>query len=372
MKRIKGVFYFMSILILCTNTNCSKMHHDDSMYFNGKIQNIEDGIKDARNLQLKPLPLNGANYGWIAAYDSLMFFMNSKLPNQFFNVFNIDTGEELGTFCNKGSGPEEAASVAPIFQLFKEGNELKTLLFAPYEERLLIWNITQSLEQGKTVLDRIIPYAWRDENKGACYNEMFLQDSNTLLTKVSAFPINDDDATLPFFQKRTLDTNKSLKDYQSYKQTIKNKELPLLPECFFNSNNTFKPDGTKIVQAMIRLPQLNIVDVQTGEVVGYRLNYGLDFSIFKGEKQLRNFYGLVQADDNYIYALYWGKVQWGDINTIYVFDWSGNLIDKLKVDHYISSIWLDTVRNRFYIIESKTDDVFYYELDELNKEWGAH
>ncbi len=69
MKRIKGVFYFMSILILCANTNCSKMHHDDSMYFNGKIQNIEDGIKDARNLQLKPLPLNGANYGWIAAYD---------------------------------------------------------------------------------------------------------------------------------------------------------------------------------------------------------------------------------------------------------------------------------------------------------------
>lgn len=144
-----------------------------------------------------------------------------------------------------------------------------------------------------------------------------------------------------------------------------------MPECFFNSNNTFKPDGTKIVQAMIRLPQLNIVDVQTGEVVGYRLNYGLDLSVFKGKKQLRNFYGLVQADDNYIYALYWGKVQWGDINTIYVFDWSGNLIDKLKVDHYISSIWLDMVRNRFYIIESKTDDVFYYDLDELNKEWES-
>ena len=62
-----------------------------------------------------------------------MFFMNPKLPDRFYNIFNINTGEEIGTFCNKGGGPEEATAVGPISQFFERENELKTLLFAPNE-----------------------------------------------------------------------------------------------------------------------------------------------------------------------------------------------------------------------------------------------
>ena len=82
----------------------------DSLFFNGEIQTIKDSGKETKKVALKPVFLDGANFGYIAVYDSLMFFMNPKLPDRFYNIFNINTGEEIGTFCNKGSGPEEAAS----------------------------------------------------------------------------------------------------------------------------------------------------------------------------------------------------------------------------------------------------------------------
>ncbi len=367
MKKVKSIFYFAQMLSLyiCICAGCHK--NNDNTYFNGEIRYIEDDINNFESVRLKPVSLNGANYGWMAVYDSLMFFMNPKLSDRFFNVFNVDTGEEIGTFCNKGGGPDEVFSIGPIFQLFTEENDLKTLLFAPNEEKLLIWNITQSIRQGKTVLDKIIPYAWRTENEGACYNEMFLLDKNTLIAKVDAFPINDEEATLPFCQKRTVDTNKCLQSYSIYKQAIKNDKASIISEAFFSSHDAVKPDGTKIVQAMIHLPQLNIIDVQTGKVVGYRLKENVDFTIFEGKKEIKDYCVRLQVDDNYIYVMYWGKVPWKRneipfINTVYVFDWNGKIIRKMVTDRAVYGMWIDTVRNRLYTTEPTTDNVFYCDL----------
>ena len=247
---------------------------------------------------------------------------------------------------------------------------MKTLLFAPHEERLVIWNITQSIIQGTTIIDKIIPYAWRDENGGACYNEMYLRNDNILLARVDPFPLNDEESTLLFYQKRTLDTNKALKNYSIYKQAIKNEEAPVIPEAFFASADVFKPDGTKVVQVMGHLPQLNVLDFETGQVVGYRMEGGDDFSVFQGKRNVKNYYVEVQADDNYIYALYWGKDRWGMyevpyVNTIHVFDWYGKLVQKLETDYDIDKMFLDTVRNRLYVTRPKADDVYYLDLDDI-------
>lgn len=81
---------------------------------------------------------------------------------------------------------------------------MQTLLFAPYEEKLVIWNITQSIKQGTTVIDKIIPYAWRDANGGACYNEMYLQGDSILLARVDPFPLSDEESTLLFIRNGQL------------------------------------------------------------------------------------------------------------------------------------------------------------------------
>lgn len=251
MKRIRGIFCFVMLFIVCISC---REKYDDGKYFNGDIQKVEDNSGTVKKVTLNNVILHGANYGYIAVYDSLMFFLNPKLPDHFYNIFNINTGEEIGTFCSKGGGPKEAAAFGPISQFFKIGNELQTLLFAPNEEKLVIWNITQSIKQGITVIDKIIPYAWRDANGGACYNEMYLQDDSILFARVDPFPLSDEESTLLFYQKRTLDTNKALKNYSIYKQTIKNEEASIVSEAFFTSADAFKPDGTKAVQVMGHLP----------------------------------------------------------------------------------------------------------------------
>jgi len=81
-------------------------------------------------------------------------------------------------------------------------------------------------------MDRIIPYTWRTENGGAPYFLMFLQNENTLITELQSFPLSDEEATLPVYQKRTFDTNKLLESYSSYKKSIKNSEASILPESF--------------------------------------------------------------------------------------------------------------------------------------------
>lgn len=71
MERIKYIFCFIFLSIVCISCHegC-----DDSTYFNGKIRIIEDNSKAVKKVSLKNVILNGANFGYIAVYDSLMFF----------------------------------------------------------------------------------------------------------------------------------------------------------------------------------------------------------------------------------------------------------------------------------------------------------
>lgn len=83
-----------------------------------------------------------------------------------------------------------------------------------------------------------------------------------------------------------------------------------------------------------------------------------------------SYYIRAQADDNYIYASYWGRGRWEIneipfINTIHIFDWHGNLVQKITTDRTIGEMALDRVRNRLYTMDAGTAEVFYLELDGL-------
>lgn len=117
MERIKYIFCFIFLSIVCISCHegC-----DDSTYFNGKIRIIEDNSKAVKKVSLKNVILNGANFGYIAVYDSLMFFFNSKLPDRSYNIFNINTGEEIGTFCNKGEDLRRLPLLVLFFNFLKK------------------------------------------------------------------------------------------------------------------------------------------------------------------------------------------------------------------------------------------------------------
>lgn len=365
--KITNIAFF--IIILSVFVCCNEGENKDSYYYNGDIQYFDDNSMTVKNVKSKLVSLNGAYSGLVTAYDTLLICRSFELPNHFFNVFNVDTGEEIGSFCEKGQGPREAISVGSVFQLFKKGNDIVTLLYASNEGRLFFWNISQSVRKGKTVYDTIVPY----DNDRIFFP--FYQSEDILFAYKPSDMLNKEEATTPFYEKRTIYSNELLRDYPIYKQlSVRNSIAPSL-DFFFYTWDAIKPDGSKIVQVMRHLPQINILDTKTGEIVGYRMKNGPDFSLLETDMKRKNEYYLcVHADDNYIYAVYWGKEPWNGslgvelplFNTIHVFDWNGKPLCKLVTDRSFFTVWSDPVRKRLYTINMNTDEVYYLDLDELN------
>lgn len=353
---------FLGIFVCCNNK-------DNNHYFNGEIRYFNNSSMTTKKVESKSVSLNGANTGMVAVYDSLLICWSPSYPNHFFDIFNIDTGENIGSFCEKGQGDEEAISVNCVFQLFKKGDDITTLLYASNEGKLFFWNISQSVEKGTTIYDTIVPY---DNNR---IFFQFYQSEDILFAYKPSEELNKNEATTPFYEKRTIFTNELMQNYPIYNtMSVQNSNAENPIDFFFYTWDAMKPDGSKIVQAMRHLPQINILDTHTGDIVGYRMKNGPDFSLLKTDmKSMNIYYNCVHADDNYIYATYWGKEPWVDrlgvelpvFNTIHVFDWNGKLLYELVTDQSYFRIWSDPIRKRLYTINANTDEVYYLELDEI-------
>lgn len=366
MKKIfstKVVFLYLLIAILCS---CNSNQYED--IFNGTIHYIADEDVVTKNIVSKHVSLDGDQTGMIATYDSLLVCYEPDYPRHFLKVFNVDTGEDFGYFCPKGHGPKEFAGMNPIYQFFKKGEDVVTL----FDGDLKSWaflNLTKSIKSGETVYDTIFS---RSSNNSLFF---FYTPNNNIINVISAEYTNVYESTTPYCEIYNIYNNNEVKKIPIYKvPSVTNKSAVEPVGRFFNTWDALKPDGTKLVQAMSYLPQLNIIDTNTGEVKAYRINDDADYSLLQTEmNDLKRYYLSVQADDNYIYAAYWGKELWdGSLDTpmpifdqIHVFDWNGNLLYKLKTDHSYFVIWLDTVRNRLYTRNWDTDEIYFLDLNEL-------
>ena len=350
--------------------SCNK--NDDKDIFYGSIHYINTDKAIAKNMVSQQVPLTGDHTGMIAVYDSLLVCWDPSYQSHLVDVFNIDTGKEIGYFCERGQGPQEAIGVNAVYQFFKKGNDLMTLFYADAEEKLFFWNITQSIRTGTAVYDTIVPYP-----NDRIFFHFYLSEDSLMLYKPANY-INDHKATAPYYEKRTIYTNLQVAKYPIYKadEFINRSVDPQKTFSeFFYTWDVIKPDGSKIAQVMDCLPQLNIIDTRTGKVNGYRLENGPDFSLMNTDMiNMKRYYLNVHADDNYIYATYWGKEAWDGrwgvkmpvFNTIHVFNWDGKLVYKLTTDRSFFRVWADTTRNRLYTIDWNTDEVYYIDLRQLN------
>jgi hypothetical protein len=367
-KELYSYLFIFAVLISC------QTNKDDSIYFNGEINLVED-ITEAKKLTSTKIELDGPYCGFPAVYDSIVVFWNNKLPDTHFHVFNLKTGEEIGNFCSKGGGPEDAYSLPPTFQLYTENGELKTLLFAQNESKLMIWNISKSVEMRKTVLDTVFPFDWKKEHGIAPNRFIFRLDRDTILATVSPtlLTMKATEATLPCYEKRTLYSNRLVEKYGFYKKPLRNEKTKLFPGSFFNGMECMKPDGSKIVQGMVLLSQINILDINTGVTAGYRLKGTPDFSFLKTMmSKAKTYYTRMQCDDRFIYALYMGEIESQSDFTIeieqrviHVFDWNGNFIQKVILEHPAHEIWLDPTGNKLYTMDNTNDGFYSYNLNEL-------
>ena len=209
--------------------------------------------------------------------------------------------------------------------------------------------------------------------KNSIASNLFYQSDDTFLAMIKPLYFIEDDTPLPYYQKWRLPCE-TINDYHVYKK-------PEADDIHFDeaqkdrlySFDAIKPDGSKIVQAMKIVPQINIIDTKTGEIVFYRLANVSRVSLFDPKRDDGCvYYRSIQADDNYIYATYWGNtwdVSLGSkcpfVRIIHVFNWHGEMLYELKTDRTFFRIALDQVRNRLYTSEPDSDEIYYIDLNEL-------
>ncbi|MDR2423651.1 MAG: hypothetical protein LBD59_02865 [Prevotellaceae bacterium] len=366
--------YIFYILAIFAAVSCTQKV-TDSEIFNGEIKIIDDTVKSIVEMQGKEIILDGITYGIPAVYDSLLFFHIDNLPDAFYIVFNLKTGKELGYFCPKGQGPGEVRYIFPINHLYRENGYLKAFLASPYNFIYVEWNISKSIETGKTVWD-FIPYDWRKKHDSEFpYSHIMRLNDKKFVGRVQPLCLNPDEfctlSTAPSFEKCDIYDDTLIKKYPIYKKTLKREDSNRL----FSAFPCVSPDGNKIVQFMTYLWQINTINIETGEIVGYRKRNTPDYlylNNFMESSQKRPLYfiGDAVSNDKYIFVTNMnGKTieEYNDDYIVHVFDWKCNVVKKLKIskERKFGCIFLDKVNNLLYTFSWVTEKIFCYDLNSV-------
>jgi hypothetical protein len=357
-KTIKKRFilFILSIIIFsCTNTN--------GKIFNGEVF-IIDNKPDTDILYGEHVKLDGPYTGFMAAYDSVIVFSSDKYRTLgYLNiVFNLKTGKQVNSLIKVGQGSGESLATRTTRQFYIDDTEMKMWFYDYFIKKIcLLINITDN-----TVTDSI-DISWLKEDREEPSSRFFILNDSLFLSSNMEEPAytHDNIALPPVWSLYNYKTKEKLKQYNVFN------EFKYLDSYYgLGSEDQLKPDNTKLVMPMIYLPQINIVDIQTGEIKGYVFKDNLpDYSDIatKREYELKTYYIRTCVDNDFIYA---AKQEENNI-FIDVFDWNGNYMKRLVLDKRMDTfITLDPVNKYLYVPvtgEGDEEKIYRYDVSYLYK-----
>jgi hypothetical protein len=356
-----NVFILSFFLFLTVCVGCNRK--GDASFFNGEIILVEDiGKQDFLSGNL--IELSDIYTGMMNVYDSIIIFTSGLFPDKFVSIFSLNTGNLLGTFCPKGQGPNEYLSLSNADQLEVDETGLKLWMDAYNDNKWLLFNITSSLSNSKTIVDTVVNFGWRNSEFHTPFTTfVFYLEDKVLAKNMSVWDQDGSDNYLP--SQYNIYGLKDLKKYDSYimyNAPILTKRGASLPDYYQSSIDRIKPDHTKIAMGMQMLNQINILDVETGNLKGYRVKGSCGFDDLNNVgKQVKFCYKMITLDNDYIYALYAGIDLAEDgvahfmtsTDNIHVFDWEGKFIAKIQLDQKVEYIAFDPIKKFIYSYDNE-------------------
>lgn len=364
-------FIFSCSLIIMSCYSCRNISDKD--YFIGDISEVEISNYDEIN-KFDSILIEDELFGRIAVYDTLLFCWNQKvvLGDYYYSIYSLNSGQKIGEFFSKGEGPNETLGVPPIFHIYNDQGNMKSLIFAVNNDQIFLWNISASLDRNTLVCDTVYDYNWRIDHKSAYLDIVFL-NIDTMIARIPSFPLSSDGATtsIPCLEVRTLSSNQLVHKYDLFKKTVYNENSSILQESFFGINASVRPQKDKLALGMIRLGQLNIVDVKTGQIKSTRIKNSGDISMFAGNMtDAKHYYHSVTADEDYIYALcadeYLRNIDASSsFNKLHIFDWNGALIKAIKLPVGARQLRADITNGYLYTYDDLDRVIYKYALSDI-------
>ncbi|MBR4854493.1 MAG: hypothetical protein IKU88_07175 [Alistipes sp.] len=352
MKTINSIFSMAAVVILSASAisfvACSDgVEREASYCLKQDYRYVKDQpLVDARLVREVP---NTENYNAfsIEVFDSLGIVRNSGLGGtNVHSVLNINSGEDLGSFCPTGRGPKDMSlGVMPIDNPHYVDGELVAGFYDVNRNKIFVWNISRSIRSGYTEYESVEEQPKLSERIHYPYvlnDQLYLHYTQG---EASSYVGSESwSVRSPKIQLRRRADLSLEREYDIFVDTLKQVKWEEVEENPIGTPRV-APSGDKIVFYLSRKPQINILDVQSGELVATRI---------KGEKvadDAEHYYTYTLCDEKYIYLHYpKSETEMGtstdemseyfkvNKSQIHVFDYDGNLVGRYKLDGLYSTI----------------------------------
>ncbi|WP_455663906.1 BF3164 family lipoprotein [Phocaeicola sp.] len=373
MKRIIYIIFCLHFLLL---TSCQLKH--DNNYFNGSIETVE--FTKEQDLKGIPIELNDAYRGAMLVYDSLAIIESGE-NDYMFAIFNVNSGNKIGKICPIGQGPDDFLRASVSSQQFQKLEDDLCLWVADNMDKYVLINLNSSIRDSSTVISRkITNMAWAKKWANT-FGISFILDHDYILARSQTEQLYKkiEDGYLPVtyhLYKGNIDTCE--KDFVIYKKALIPQEVNdyyWIATCL-GSYDAIRPDHNKVAMGMNYVGQLNILDVESGTLKGYRLKDANDFKFLTTHPQASCtiYYPNISADEKFIYAHYNGRKIQELIDTkdtdesaiIHVYDWEGNPIVCLHTDKRFANMSFEPTQKYLYVKDSN-QDIYRYDMNFLYK-----
>ena len=347
---------------------CKK--NDDRTFFNGEIVLIKTDTVPITNLIGKRIDLNDIFTGYMSVYDSLMLFVSNKFGDKRLYVYNLNTNNLDSKLISIGQGPTDFLHFRHLEQYIVQNSAVKLWGLDNFTGKIFLLNITQSIKNQKDIIDSLFFFNWKDKYLSPI-GYIFLCNNNSLLIR-SPLEMNNEDNYIPYDYHLFHTNGEKILSYNIYgKPIINTSKMKPSPHLYYDSQDKLKPDNTRLAMGMSMLAQVNILELETGIIKGYRLENTPDFTyLTKSPDNFKFFYRQTCVDDEYIFVLYlnvllnYGMNSPYLANELHVFDWDGKFIHKIMLDNDTSEIAFDPVKKQLFCEDSK-DELFCYDLSFL-------
>lgn len=332
-------------VIVCFFVACTNYHTN---ILNGNNIVVNDFPK-TDTLKSEKLALEILGLNVVHVVDTFLVGFKGTGIDHFFEIYSLPNLHYLGKYILAGRGPNELLTLQYHNQFQKKGEEITMWISDAAVNRRILFNLTKSLQEQKTVFDTVIYIP----SFNCCFNQ------NDTLMSLFKYDGTNCKHILYNLERQTIESERFMF-----------KDFPALPDLksIFGGYLAIDPRGDKCVMAMSDVNQIGIFSNDLKEC--FSISYGepIDiWSVLNTPDSLRIwYYSSVYCSSNYIYGLYINREAryWGEHDgcvQIHMFNYVGEPIARLVIPNDIVFFAVDEEHKYIYGVK-RNEEVFRYDF----------
>lgn len=293
-----------------------------------------------------------------------MVFSYKPMGEANYYVFPLDNPFVTpGIVCVKGRREDEPMNIFPFKEVFLKNGEWMTYLFNLDRSRVLEWNLSKTLSEGKDVFEsvsflkpdydgEIMPFGYFHVGE----EQILVIDDH--LEEIEKAGVIQSIRRAPTLDRYDFKSGNLINSIKLFKDSDIEGDLWQYNEVL-TPNVCVNPAGTKAFVAMAYLPNYCVIDIESGKASGFKIDGLPPFD----ESVKRWYFKSVVASKDQIYALFSGSVfkdpftppEGNDV--LYVLDWSGSVLHKYMLSGQYQDMWHDPSNGKTYLINRGTGEL---------------